>query len=231
MKRLCFTLILFIALISCNNSNQSDSAENIPKDTILSDKQSNDTTSESSSLNTSTKSDKPFTETSNERIEKTETTSNVIEGTIDGNFEGFDGDKIFKLTNGQIWQQDEYKYNYSYKYRPKVTIINENGGYKMHVDGMSEAIRVKLLSGNIGTNSRDQHATADVIESYISSDFNGYKYENIYKLDNGQIWKQTDVYIYVYIYIRPKVIIYRSGGSYKMKFDNIDHAVTVQRID
>ncbi len=31
--------------------------------------------------------------------------SKVIESKIDGESEGFEGDTIFKLTNGQIWQQ------------------------------------------------------------------------------------------------------------------------------
>ena len=36
--------------------------------------------------------------------------ASVIESQIDGEFHGWDGETIFKLTNGQIWQQAEYGY-------------------------------------------------------------------------------------------------------------------------
>jgi hypothetical protein len=74
-----------------------------------------------------------------------ESSSDVIETRIDGEFEGWDGETIFKMQNGQIWQQDEYAYTYTYKYSPKVTIIRSSGSWKMQVEGMSKAIRVKKI--------------------------------------------------------------------------------------
>lgn len=161
-----------------------------------------------------------------------ETTPDVIEGTIDGEFNGFDSDKIFKLTNGQVWQQDEYKYSYSYKYRPSVTIVKSGIYYKMLVDGMSDAIKVKLIAGSLGKSRKSSTGyTSDVIEAYITSDFRGFSHGNIFKLDNGQVWEQSEYYTYTYTYTRPKVMIYRTGGEYKLKFDNIDRAVTVRKIN
>ena len=72
-------------------------------------------------------------------------TQPVIESTIDGKFEGWNGDTIFKLLNGQIWQQTEYNYHYHYAYMPKVIIVQTGTGYKMQVDGVTKAIRVKRL--------------------------------------------------------------------------------------
>ena len=72
-------------------------------------------------------------------------TGDVIESRIDGEFEGWDGDTIFKLVNGQIWQQDEYAYTYSYKYRPEVTIYRTSSGWKMKVEGESKEIAVKRI--------------------------------------------------------------------------------------
>ena len=46
----------------------------------------------------------------------------VIESQIDGEFEGWEGDTMFKLVNGQIWQQSSYAYTYSYAYMPDVMI-------------------------------------------------------------------------------------------------------------
>lgn len=48
--------------------------------------------------------------------------TNFIETSIDGEFEGWKGDTIFKLQNGQIWQQSSYKYEYHYSYSPKVIL-------------------------------------------------------------------------------------------------------------
>ena len=45
---------------------------------------------------------------------------------IVSDFSGFSGKSIFVLQNGQVWQQDVYKYQYFYAYRPKA-IIEHNG--------------------------------------------------------------------------------------------------------
>jgi hypothetical protein len=71
--------------------------------------------------------------------------ASVIESQIDGAFHGWDGETIFKLTNGQIWQQSEYDYEYEYDYRPDVTIYKTAGGYKMQVKGMDKTIMVKRI--------------------------------------------------------------------------------------
>ena len=70
----------------------------------------------------------------------------AIESEIDGTFNGWDGDTIFKLTNGQIWQQDEYDYEYQYEYNPDVLIFRDGTNWKMKVEGMDETIRVKCIS-------------------------------------------------------------------------------------
>lgn len=71
--------------------------------------------------------------------------SGAIEGRISGEFEGWDGDTVFKLTNGQIWQQSSYAYTYHYAYRPEVLIYSTNGGCKLKVDGVDDSIFVKRL--------------------------------------------------------------------------------------
>ena len=72
-------------------------------------------------------------------------TSDVIESQIAGDFNGWDGETIFKLTNGQIWQQAEYDYEYEYAFQPAVTIYKTAGGYKMKVEDMDETIYVKRI--------------------------------------------------------------------------------------
>lgn len=69
----------------------------------------------------------------------------TIESQVDGDFEGWEGETIVKLMNGQIWQQTEYYYHYHYAFMPKVTILKSGAGYKMIVDGVPKAIGVTRL--------------------------------------------------------------------------------------
>ena len=79
------------------------------------------------------------------KIPSPQSTTNVIESYIDGTFEGWDGETIFKLVNGQIWQQAAYSYTYHYAYRPEVLIMKTAGGYKMKVEDVEETIYVRRL--------------------------------------------------------------------------------------
>ena len=60
-------------------------------------------------------------------------TGGVIETEIDGEFKGWNGDTIYRMRNGQIWQQSSYHYHYHYAYSPEVLIYSSGGGYKIHV--------------------------------------------------------------------------------------------------
>jgi hypothetical protein len=69
----------------------------------------------------------------------------AIESQIDGDFEGWEGDTVVKLMNGQIWRQTDSLYLYHYAFMPKVIVYSGDGGYKMKVDGMSTAVHVEQL--------------------------------------------------------------------------------------
>jgi hypothetical protein len=69
----------------------------------------------------------------------------AIEASISGEFHGWDGETIFKLDNGQIWQQAEYDYEYDYQYNPDVTIYSTSAGCKMKVEDEDETILVKRI--------------------------------------------------------------------------------------
>lgn len=70
----------------------------------------------------------------------------AISSCISGEFNGTEDEVVYKLDNGQIWQQIGYRYRYRYMYRPRVTITHEAGGYVMHVNGFSEGIRVRRIA-------------------------------------------------------------------------------------
>lgn len=69
----------------------------------------------------------------------------VIETRIDGEFQGWQGETVVKLQNGQIWVQTEYHYSYLYAYSPQIIVYQSSGGWKMQVEGMDKAVGVRLL--------------------------------------------------------------------------------------
>ena len=70
----------------------------------------------------------------------------VIESQVDGEFRGWEGETVVKLMNGQVWQQSNYYYEYYYAFMPNVIVYPSAGGYKMKVDGVSEAVDVRRLN-------------------------------------------------------------------------------------
>ena len=70
----------------------------------------------------------------------------TIESQIDGTFRGWRGDTVFKLLNGQIWQQVSYDYTYEYDYMPEVIIYPSRRGTCMFkVEDVDEVIAVQRL--------------------------------------------------------------------------------------
>lgn len=69
----------------------------------------------------------------------------VIDTNIDGYFEGWHGNSIFVLMNGQIWQQSSYDYAFHYSYYPRVIIYKSGSVSKMHVEGLNKDINVIRL--------------------------------------------------------------------------------------
>jgi hypothetical protein len=69
----------------------------------------------------------------------------AVESRIDGDFEGWEGETIVKLTNGQIWQQDSPHIEIHIAVSPKVVVYRSGGVYKMHIEGTREPVEVKRL--------------------------------------------------------------------------------------
>lgn len=136
----------------------------------------------------------------------------IYRGSIDCDFNGFDGDSVFKMSNGTYWIQDQYQYWYHYEYRPKAIITEEYGRYILTVAGRS--VYVKQLF--------------DVVESSIDGEFRGWDGNSKYRLTNGQVWQQSEYkYEYMYSY-RPEVMICNVNGSYIMFVEGTQ--ATVKRI-
>jgi hypothetical protein len=133
-------------------------------------------------------------------------------------FMGNNGE-IAKLTDGSIWEI-QYEYEYMYEYYPSVIACPSRGVLVVK----DKKLTARLISGGPGATK------TNVIESYIESSFSGLNMGNIYRLSNGQIWEQTEAWIWYWSWSRPKVMLYTDGGITKMKVENIDHAVSVRRL-
>ncbi|MEX2468892.1 MAG: hypothetical protein WD396_03975, partial [Pseudohongiellaceae bacterium] len=114
------------------------------------------------------------------------TSGDVIHTCIDGDFEGWDGDSVFELCNGQVWIQTSYAYTYHYAYRPDVTLVRTaSGSWVMSVEGASGTINVKQVT--------------NFVKSRIDGTFEGWSGDTLFPLTNGQVWQQTE-YNYTYRY-------------------------------
>lgn len=68
-----------------------------------------------------------------------------VESHIEGSFNGWSGSTVFKLRNGQVWQQQGYSHLHRYAYMPRVRIIRSGEGHAMVVEGVDAAVPVKRL--------------------------------------------------------------------------------------
>lgn len=69
--------------------------------------------------------------------------SQELASRIEGNFEGWAGKTLFKLQNGQIWQQTDGQRRSASMYSPKVTLTRDGWDYRMQVEGMRGEIKVR----------------------------------------------------------------------------------------
>ena len=137
---------------------------------------------------------------------------------------------IFKTLSGNIYEITDYVYLYEYEYSPRVIVLRSGDIYKLNIDGFEDAIHcINLNSNSTGEELNIKTQTSKALEAYITSDFEGYEIGNIYVLSNDQIWEQTEFYTWVWVWSMPKVLIYETNGIYKMKFDQIEHSVTIKK--
>lgn len=59
----------------------------------------------------------------------------AFESQINGAFNGWTGNTVVTLINGQVWQQSSYYYYYYYHFMPRVSVYQTNGQYYMSVEG------------------------------------------------------------------------------------------------
>jgi hypothetical protein len=102
----------------------------------------------------------------------------AVSSRVVGNFYGWSGDTIFKLVNGQFWQQSVSgsKAVSPALYRPRMTITNYLGTQRrMTVTDVTGYVAVTQMA---------------VTESAVTNLFTGLHYQDLYQLADGTVWKQ-----------------------------------------
>ena len=108
---------------------------------------------------------------------------------MESDWNGWSGETIVELSDGTIWQQDEYIYEYHYAYRPAVSIADG----VMSVNGMSRPVKVRALP-------------TDVRRTVVGA-WNGWDGETIVEFTDGTRWEQAE-YLYEYRYAyRPQAFL------------------------
>ncbi len=141
--------------------------------------------------------------------------SNTISSKIEGAFTGYNGGAVFKLVNGQAWQQKHHMYKYRYQYRPSVQIIRDGNEHMLHVDCMDEPVAVVRVS---------------IIEDGpIVSDFKGFSQDARFEFQNGRVWVPAE-YKYKYHYAhRPHAIVVDGINGTELSVDGMEGTLRVRR--
>ncbi|MCB2189252.1 MAG: hypothetical protein KQJ78_22775 [Deltaproteobacteria bacterium] len=69
----------------------------------------------------------------------------IVESRIAGPFNGWNGNTVFQLSNGQIWQQTDNQRREASGFNPHVTIYPSGSVFKMKVDGVPQVVEVRRL--------------------------------------------------------------------------------------
>lgn len=140
-----------------------------------------------------------------------------IKSRISDEFSGYNDGAVFRLDNGQAWQQRTYKYAYRYAYRPTVRIYEESGRVLMAVECMNEPIEVVPVR--------------IIAEGVITSDFRGFSQVGTqFELQQGGAWEQAEYkYAYHYAY-RPEAVVIEGVNGTELHVSGMDSPVRVRRI-
>jgi len=141
----------------------------------------------------------------------------VVDTCINGAFNGWSGETVFELCNGEVWIQSGFGFWFHFAFRPNVLIVDTGGAHEMFVDGESESVLVRRVT--------------DFTRTCIDGDFEGWSGDTVFVLCNGQVWQQSSYdYWYRYAY-RPEVLIYDAGGGYRLKLVDEEETISVVRLE
>jgi len=69
----------------------------------------------------------------------------ILRTRIQGHYNGWEGNNIYKLANGNVLKQMTYQYQNHYSYSPEAIVISYSGAYFLLVDGVNETVGVIVI--------------------------------------------------------------------------------------
>ena len=139
----------------------------------------------------------------------------ITRSKIANDFRGCNGDSIYRLVNGQIWQQTQYRYEYHYAYRPEARIVEEGGRYLLYVDGLSAPVAVRRVNA--------------VEDGVITSEFDGFSKDAVFTFQSGHSWVPAE-YKYVYHYAhRPHATVIDGKNGLELTVEGMSETLRVRR--
>lgn len=67
---------------------------------------------------------------------------NVQQVTIEGVFQGWSGETIVKLSNGELWQQADKYVEQSMLPSPSAFVLEKGGAFRLKIDGVDKSVKV-----------------------------------------------------------------------------------------
>jgi hypothetical protein len=147
----------------------------------------------------------------------------AIESHIVSDFSGVANGNIYKLANGQYWEQTSYDISHSSASSPTVIISSGFIYWEMQIwDGGT-------LVDTVNVQQRIPFS-----ESRITSTFNGFSRDNLYTLANGQIWEQSDFSTDYSSLFQPNAVVFQNEfylPLYELWVDGMDQMVDVDPVN
>lgn len=139
---------------------------------------------------------------------------------------------IFKTESTNLYEVTEPIFISGMELRPKVTVLTDGQKYKLLIEGLEEnPICDKVAKRSIPIYPGSRVITGQILAGSDGRTFAGLNHGNIYRLDNGQVWEQTEFYIHHYTSVMPNVVIWNDGVTDMLKVEGIDKAVAVRRLN
>ena len=126
--------------------------------------------------------------------------------------------EVFLLDDSSVWEV-MHEYEYLYEYYPVITACPDSN---FIVIGEKRLSAMPIAGGN--------GATANVIETNVDGDWNGWSGDTIVRLMNGQVWEQVGLALSLSLGLGNDVLIYERSGMHYMMVDGEDEAVMVRRL-
>lgn len=142
-------------------------------------------------------------------------------------------DEIFKLADGSVWQV-KYEHEYLYEYYPSVIICPSRG--KLIIG--KKSLNVQLVSGTPKGSSSNGKTTPQAgnwelfEETNLGGSISGTVQQGrIFKTISGNVYEVVGLTLQLVLELQPKVMVLRSGDTYKLVVEGFDEPLICRKLN